>query len=219
MKKSVSVFLLSLVLSFSARAADFETDHWSEGLHLLAGGGLNTAVYSSDDDHVDGGLGVNLKTDLLYVFHPEWAVEWSANVKFHRMEDDFLLWDTLLTVGLRTQLPKFYEEMPGTPYARFFVGRAPTVLFLNGKTPKGVSDPSTSRIHFDGPVAGLGFGVFKKNAQGKVWFTEIAATAQALESEEDVMMDGEVPLVLSRNQVTNNARIYSIAVTFGILAF
>ncbi|AFY02063.1 hypothetical protein [Bdellovibrio bacteriovorus] len=219
MKESLSVFLLSMLLSVSALATDFETDNWSDGLHLLAGGGFNSALYTSDDDHSDGGVGVNLKTDLLYVFHPEWAVEWSASVKFNRMEDSFLLWDTLLTMGIRTQLPKIYPEMEGTPYARLFVGRAPTVLFLNGETPKGVSDPSTSRIHFDGPVVGLGWGILKKNSKGQVWFTEIAATAQTLESEEDVMMDGEVPLVLSRNQVTNNARIYSIAVTFGILAF
>lgn len=219
MKRVVFSFFMVLLSSVPTLATDFETDHWSKGMHLLAGGGFNSALYTSDEDLSDGGVGLNLKTDLLYVLNPQWALEWSASVKFNRMEENFLLWDTLLTVGVRTQLPKIYPEMSGNPYARFFLGRAPTVLFLNGENPREDSNPNTSRIHFDGPVVGLGWGVLKKNEKGQVWFTEIAATAQSLENEEDVMMDGEVPLVLSRSQVKNNGRIYSIAITIGILAF
>lgn len=216
--KSVLVILSALLLTLPARADEFAPTFWSEGLHLLAGGGVNSALYTSTQDREDGGMGLNFKTDLLYVLHPDWALEWSANVKFNRIRS-YLLWDTLLTVGVRTQLPAVLPDSWGAPYARVFVGRAPTVLFLNGETNERISDPSVSRIHFDGPVAGLGVGVKKKNREGRVWFTELSFSAQSLEQEEDVRMEGEVPLVVASRSSRDNANIYSFFWTFGILAF
>ncbi|MEN0057211.1 MAG: hypothetical protein AAGB31_00115 [Bdellovibrio sp.] len=212
------LFCIFLLISPLAQAEDFEPSSWAEGLHLFAGGGLNSSVYLSTKEREDAGVGLNLKTDLLYVFHPEWAVEWSANVKFNRVRG-YLLWDTLLTMGVRTQLPILSSESLGSSYARLFVGRAPTVLFLNGDTPDMISDPSVSRIHFDGPVAGLGWGVLNKTTRGQVWFTELTFTVQSLEQENDVRMEGDVPVVVSSNSITDNSNIYSLLWTIGILAF
>lgn len=208
--------ILFLFFSASAQAEDFEPTYWSEGLHLFAGGGINSSVYNSNEDRDDGGLGLNLKTDLFYVLDPEWALEWSANVKFNRVRS-YLLWDTLLTVGVRRQIP--VSILNSAPYSRIFLGRAPTVLFLEGDTSIRSSEPGVSRIHFDGPVAGLGFGVLKKSPAGQVWFSEISVTVQKLEQSEDVRMDGEVPVVVSSNRLDNDATIYSVSWTVGVLAF
>ena len=209
--------LLILVFSVSAQAdEDFEPTYWSEGLHLFAGGGVNSSVYKSNEERDDGGLGLNLKTDLFYVLNPEWAVEWSASVKFNRVRS-YLLWDTLLTLGVRRQIPVSF--MDAAPYGRLFVGKAPTVLFLEGDNSIRSSEPGVSRIHFDGPVAGLGFGILKKNPAGQVWFSEIAVTVQKLEQSEDVRMEGEVPVVISSSRLDNNATIYSLSWTVGVLAF
>lgn len=208
--------LLLLLFSVAAEADDFEPTYWSEGLHLFAGGGLNSSVYQSTEERDEGGLGLNLKTDLFYVLDPEWALEWSANVKFNRVRS-YLLWDTLLTVGVRRQIPLSFID--AASYGRLFLGRAPTVLFLEGDTSVRSSEPGVSRIHFDGPVAGLGFGVLKKNQQGHVWFSEISVTVQKLEQSEDVRMDGEVPVVVSSSRLDNDATIYSLSWTVGVLAF
>ncbi|KYG67911.1 hypothetical protein AZI87_01140 [Bdellovibrio bacteriovorus] len=212
------IFLFTILFSAPSFADEFTPSYWSEGIHLLAGGGLNSSVYISKHERDDAGLGLNLKTDLLYVFHPQWAVEWSANVKFNRVRS-YLVWDTLFTLGLRAQIPDLETPEWGTPYARLFIGRAPTVIFLNGDTPSNVSDPSVSRIHLDGPVAGIGWGLLNKTQKGQVWFSEISFTIQSLEQEDDVRMDGDVPVVVSSSSRTDNSNIYSLSWTVGILAF
>ncbi|WP_347359174.1 hypothetical protein [Bdellovibrio sp.] len=219
MKKGILLCISLLFISFSAPAAKpFEPDHWSKGLHLLAGGGVNSSVYSASEERVDGGLGLNIKTDLLYVLDSNWALEWSANVKFNQVRS-YLLWDTLLTLGVRRQVPRISPWDLGAPYARFFIGRAPTVLFLNGGQVDQISDPNVSRLHFDGPVAGFGWGALKKNTKGQIWFTELSFSIQALEQEEGVRMDGDVPVVVASTKMDDNSNIYSFTWTIGILAF
>lgn len=213
--------IFALILSFSnlAFAKDFDPYHWEPGLHLFAGGGFNTAVYSNSKDTYDGGLGLNLKTDLVYFLNSDWALEWSSSVKFNRV-DEYLVWDTLFTVGVRTTLPSFTSYEYGQPYGRIFIGRAPTVLFLNGNdVPTDPTKKDVSRIQFDGPVGGLAFGTFHTTEKGLVWFTEFGGSVQSLEQESDIKMDGDVPVVISDKSVSDHTTIYSLYLTIGVLAF
>ncbi|MNK94839.1 hypothetical protein D3C87_1150550 [compost metagenome] len=211
--------LLLLFLSPLAQADEFYPYHWTPGLHLFAGGGINTAVYSNQQDTYDGGVGLNLKTDLVYFLNENWAIEAGSSIKFNRVSG-YLLWDTLFTVGVRTTLPSLLNYEYGQPYGRIFVGRAPTVMFLNGNdSPTGTEDKDVSRIQFDGPVGGLAIGTFHTTESGLVWFTELGGSIQSLEQESAIKMDGEVPVVVSNKGVSDHTTILSLYLTVGILAF
>ena len=213
------LFLVLLLTSSLAQADEFYPYHWTPGLHLFAGGGINTAVYSNQQDTYDGGVGLNLKTDLVYFINENWAVEAGSSIKFNRVSG-YLLWDTLFTVGIRTTLPSLLNYEYGQPYGRAFIGRAPTVMFLNGnESPNGTENKDVSRIQFDGPVGGLAVGSLHTTEKGLVWFSELGASVQSLEQESDIKMDGEVPVVISDRSVTDHTVIYSIYLTFGVMAF
>lgn len=209
---------------FEIGAPDFEPDHWSPGIHLLAGVGANISSYHSREENIDGGLGSNLKTDLLYVINPHFALEWGANVSFHRVRGS-LIWDTPLTLGVRFQLPKLVPSA-SHPYMRLFTGASPTVVFIKGNAaaldqlqafaPDG---REIDRLNFNGPVAGIGLGSMRKNSQGLVWYTEFTLAAKWVEQEERIIMQGEVPVVVSSSSVDRNTMILSIYWTIGVLAF
>lgn len=216
--KTIFFFFILLSSSFS-QAEDFYPYHWTPGLHLFAGGGINTAVYSNQQDTYDGGVGLNLKTDLVYFLNENWAVEAGSSIKFNRVSG-YLLWDTLFTVGIRTTLPSLLNYEYGQPYGRAFIGRAPTVMFLNGnESPNGNENKDVSRIQFDGPVGGLAIGTFHTTETGLVWFTEFGGSIQSLEQESAIKMDGEVPVVVSSKGVSDHTTILSLYLTIGILAF
>lgn len=203
---------------------DFEPGHWSDGLHLLAGVGLNVSSYHSKEENIDGGLGSNLKTDLLYVLNPGLALEWGANVSFHRVQG-VLIWDTPLTLGLRFRIPQFLKS-DRSAYMRVFTGASPTVVFLNGDTrqleqvSRYANDSNRiDRLHFNGPVAGIGIGSMKKNSRRQTWYSEFTFTAKWVEQEERISMEGEVPVVVSSSRVDRNTVILTLYWTIGLLAF
>lgn len=217
MNKLIFLFIFSFS-SFSWANA-FDPYHWEPGLHLFAGGGINSSVYSNSEDTYDGGIGLNLKTDLVYFLNSDWAIEASSSIKFNRV-DPILIWDTLFTIGLRTTLPSLTYYEFGQPYGRIFVGRAPTVVFLNGNmSPSQPENKDISRIQFDGPVAGLAVGSLHETEKGMIWFVELGVSLQSLEQESSIKMDGDVPVVISNNSVTNHTTIYSSYLTFGVMAF
>jgi hypothetical protein len=215
-----NIFFLLLLLSSSlAQAEEFYPYHWTPGLHLFAGGGINTAAYTNQENTFDGGVGLNLKTDLVYFLNESWAIEAGSSIKFNRVEG-YLIWDTLFTVGLRTTLPSLLNYEFGQPYGRIFIGRAPTVIFLNGnESPTGTNNKDVSRIQFDGPVAGMALGTFHTTESGVVWFTELGGSVQSLEQESEIKMDGEVPVVISSQSVGEHTTILSFYLTVGVLAF
>ena len=171
---SFLLFILSIAFLITAwfGPAHAETSAWPEpGLHLLAGAGLNSSVYSSDEDRVDGGVGINFGTDVSYFINDKWAFDWSSNVSFNHV-NSYLIWNTQLTLGLRYRFDT--EYFPGrVTYARLFMGRAPTVLFLNGDAPKEYDQAGLSRIQFEGPVGGVAWGLMKKAKSGRDYFFEI----------------------------------------------
>lgn len=204
---------------------EFLPEAWSSGLHLLAGGGFNTALYASNSRNLSMGIGLNIKTDVGYYFSNDWAIELGSAVKFNKLNDN-VVWNTLFTLGLRYRLGHLsFLPFPNNLYVRAFYGRAPTVVFYEEEiTDSGAEDDDdddevTTRIQFEGPVYGLSFGNFLRTEGGQVYFIELTGSAQHLHQEEKITMNGAVPEVISSNRVRDNSMIYALHVNIGILLF
>ena len=212
MKKTILLLFLLLPFNLNAQLLDtgeeFLTDDWSEGLHIFAGLGVNSSNYQSNTRHDDLGLGANFKTDVGWFFSHDWALESSASVKFNKLNSD-LIWDTLLTLGLRYRLDDHYF--------RVFGGAGVLVIELGQSEPTFSKD--TARLHMDGPAAGLGFGRIYRTNRSKVWFTELNGTVQWIKHRDDVMVDGETPIAINSQAVKDNSTVYSLQATVGILLF
>jgi hypothetical protein len=211
-------FACSCGFAQATESDEFLPNKWSEGLHLFLGGGVNSTAYASSIKSSSLGLGSNFKTDLSYVLNDRWAVEWSSSVKFNQV-DGYLLWDTLLTLGVRYRL----RPLPGfdldSSFVRFFVGRAPTVVFFRGGSQPDNQNVSVDRVQFDGPVAGIGFGAFRRMESGSTWFYEVAGSVQRLEQEDGIQLDGEVPVVAFHSVRTDGSTLYSLYAVIGLLIF
>lgn len=212
MKKNIFILLFFLPMIASAQLFDSEeeflADDWSEGLHIFVGAGVNSSNYHSDSRNNYLGLGSNFKTDVGWYFNHDWAIESSASIKFNRLNGD-LIWDTLLTLGLRYRIEKYYF--------RGFAGAGVLVVVLNEDEPN--VDNNTRRLHMDGPAVGLGFGQTQKTETGKIWFIELNGTAQLIKHRDDVAIDGQYPIAISSQPVNDNSTIYSLQFTIGVLLF
>ncbi|KYG65735.1 hypothetical protein AZI86_01275 [Bdellovibrio bacteriovorus] len=217
--KTYYITLILFLFHFSARADDFSPASWQPGLHLFAGGGLNSSLYTSDTERVEGGVGLNMKTDLVYFFNDTWAADWGSSVKFARI-DGFLLWDTQFTLGVRRRLSSIDIWDLANPYVRVFAGKSPTVIFLDGnELPGRNQDGDVNRMQFDGTVYGVTFGSMTKTAAGTTWFAELSLSLQQFERESEIKMDGEVPVVTHEGPVQANANMYTVTFTIGALIF
>lgn len=212
MKKNIFILIFLVPIIASAQLfnneEEFLTDDWSEGLHIFVGAGINSSNYHSNTRRNSLGLGINFKTDVGWYFNHDWALESSASVKFNRLNGD-LVWDTLLTLGLRYRIEDYYF--------RAFAGAGVLVIVLGENQP--VVDKNTRRLHMDGPALGLGFGKTKKTEAGKVWFIELNSTAQQIKHRDDVAIDGQYPIAISSQAVNDNSTIYSLQFTMGVLLF
>lgn len=212
MKKIILIFLFIFPLSLQAQLLDtgeeFLTDDWSEGLHIFAGVGVHSSNFRSDSRKNYLGLGHNFKTDVGWYFNHDWAIETSASVKFNKLDSD-LIWDTLLTLGVRYRLEDHYF--------RGFAGAGVLVIVLGEDEPTTRQD--TARLHMDGPALGMGFGRIRRTEKGKVWFTELNGTVQWIKHRDDVIVDGETPIAISSKPVNDNSVIYSLQASVGIMLF
>jgi hypothetical protein len=207
------LILLLIQISFAFAEPDliehkFRPDYWTKGLHLNAGGGMNITHFDSNDRYDEIGYGLNFKTDLGYYFTNRFAIEWSSNVKFNRV-NNFLIWDSLFTAGLRYRIKEYY--------VRAFYGKAPTVVFFNGNPPEGFENSKASRFQYDGPVYGIAIGKMFKTDAGLIWFIETSQTYQRLEEREAIHMDGQVPEVIGREK--DSSTVLSVYFMVGILIF
>jgi hypothetical protein len=210
------LFMMNQALADSSEYY-FKPNRWSKGVHLLAGAGISTSVFNSNQTLTDGGYGLHIKSDLGYYLADNFAVEWSSNVKFNKVQE-YLVWDTLITVGLRYRFEEFFKDKSGAVYTRAFFGKSPTVIFFNGNPPEEYKGSKASRLQFDGPIYGLAFGKMYEKKDGSVWWIEFAGSFQTLEKREAIYMDDDVPVVVSREEGTNSM-IYSMYATIGIVVF
>ena len=204
--------LLLIILSFNFAYADepyqFRPDYWSKGLHLTAGGGVNTTYIDSNDRFGNIGYGLNGSTDLSYYLTNRFAVDWSSNVKFNRIQN-YLVWDTLITFGVRYRIKEYY--------IRAFGGRAPTVIFFEGNPPKEYKASNATRLQYDGPVYGFSVGKMMQAKSGLIWFLESSATLQRLKDRQGIKMNGQVPVIVSREKDTST--LVSLYFMVGVLIF
>lgn len=217
------VCILFLVITFciSARAEkesrDLTPGEWTRGVHLLAGGGLNSAFYTSDTTAYKSGVGLNLTTHLGYYMNHSWAVEWSSSVGFSRVEDN-LLWNTILTIGARIRMPEveFYEGADS--FVRVYFGRGATVLFPNTNTTLPVRK-DVDRIQFDGGAGGISVGAFYQVKTGETIFFELSATHENLEKSTGIKDHEEVPSAVFERDLEDHSRLFEISLAFGVQAF
>lgn len=218
-RRAFMAVTLGLVCSGAALATEeFDPSFWPMGLRLMAGAGISSSVYSSEEGRRDIGVGSYIKTDLSYFFSDRWAVEWSSGVKFHRA-DGYFIWDTLFTLGVRYRIERLPFSKSQSSYLRFFFGLAPTVLFFDGARPLEYEEQGVERLHFDGPVAGASIGTFRRLESGRVWFYEATFSVQKLEQEDGIRMDGEVPIVIIRHTRNDRSTIYSLYAAIGAIFF
>lgn len=208
--KLIFIFLLIIFNSaYGETEYKFRPDYWSKGFHLNAGGGLNVTQFHSDDRFNDIGYGLNFKTDLGYFFTNRFALEWSSNVKFARIEE-YLVWDTLFTFGIRYRIKDYY--------VRGFYGKAPTVVFFDGKQPDEYEDSKATRLQFDGPVYGFALGkTYLDDETGIIWFLEGSGTFQRLQEREGIHMNGQVPEVISTEK--DKSSVVSLYIMIGMMVF
>ncbi|HVK62347.1 MAG TPA: hypothetical protein VM432_12390 [Bdellovibrionales bacterium] len=216
--RSIVVCILTWLFCSIANAGEFTPDVWTEGLHLFAGGSGNCAILYSDEKSNDVGMGVGLRTDASYFLSNYYALEFGANVAFYRIED-FTLWDTLVTLGLRARLPWSKYSKDSAPFFRVFGGRSPTVVVFREHVPLKYADNGIQRLQFEGPIAGVGIGLFKRAASGQVWYLELSLSAHFFENQDDIRSDGETPVVVEARSNTEYDRLQTLQFALGLVAF
>lgn len=222
MKTLISLLLISISCTALAEQAPpvnpnaFGPDHWTEGVHLLTGLGVNTSVFNSDSAHIVLGLGSNFKADVGYFVNDHFAVEIGSAVKFNR-SDDYLIWDTLFTIGLRYRFHSLLFDNPGT-FVRLFAGESPTVIYL-GDSNNPLKAIGASRAQINGPLVGFGGGYFFKTESGMNWFIEWDAAYQWLRFQDAIVDRNDVPIVLQSNEVGGNPKIFTLALNLGLVLF
>lgn len=211
--------LILLLTTPGARADEaFRAEYWAKGIHLLGGIGLSSSVYNNDSSRRHFGAGSYLKTDLGYFLNDSWSLEWSSGVKFNQV-DEFLVWDTMFTVGVRYRIPYVPIINSRSTFIRAFIGSSPTVVFLNDAAPEEYKDLGVERVHFDGRVYGAAIGEFHNSRSGRVWFYEASISTQELLQQDGIRMEGEVPISILKSATNDQSRIFSVYVAAGALFF
>lgn len=210
MKKWIFLFAFFSSQLLAEDELRFKPDKWLSGFHLMAGAGVNASIYNSDFERQNQGLGLTLKTDLGYYLDHSWALEASSNVKFNKVEE-YLIWDTLLTLGVRYRFHKSH-------YARAFSGWAPTVFFLDD-APDVYQRSEAKRVQYNGPVLGMAYGKFYQTEKKLIWFVEYAASYQKLANEKGVADESDVPEIVFRSGGSGQVQIYSVYASIGVLVF
>jgi hypothetical protein len=213
----ISLFALTPMMALaSPPAPTFRPDAWSEGVHLLTGFGLNSAVFNSDTARITLGLGTNFKADVGWFFTDRLAAEIGSAVKFNR-SDDYLIWDTLITLGIRYRFHSILFGSDGT-FTRAFVGEAPTVIYLGDRN-NPFKAIGASRAQINGPLVGLGGGCFYQTKGGLNWFIEWDVAYQWLRFTDVVADKNDVPIVIQSSETDGRPNILSLALNIGLVLF
>ncbi len=199
--------------------SDFTSRHWTRGLHLNAGLGVNSTLLKNDYTHEDIGLGLNIHTDVGYYFLNDYALETSVNVMFNRVKTA-IIWDTSMTFGLRARLPAYLGPDHSAPYLRLAAGRGPSVFFFQGEKPAELeARTNADRVQVEGDIYSIAYGFFQDARDGTVWYLELQQSTTIYRKIEGINEVNDVPEVVYSEHVSNHESMYSLSLTFGVLLF
>lgn len=187
-------------------------------IHILMGLGVNQSFYRNDSQESVTELGPSFKADVIYLINQDWAVEWSGIAAFKEFSD-ILVWDTLLTLGVRKVMgPSYFFN--GTWFTRYYLGYGHSVAYVDrdALSELGYSG-DINRIHFGGEVVGLGAGMVWESENKSLHFFELNWGIHYLKNREAVNIQNDVPVVVANDVVTDNSRAYHIHLTYGVLLF
>ncbi|RYZ50332.1 MAG: hypothetical protein EOP07_23130, partial [Proteobacteria bacterium] len=185
MKNLCLLAILSFFLSTQIKAEEgstsdpyaFSGGQWTQGLHLMAGLGANTAYFESPGVNKEAGIGLNIETNVSYSFLNDYALELSTNVMFNRVKR-LLIWNTLGTIGVRFRIPTLLAPPDSYPYVRLAAGRGPTVFIFKGQKPDSL-EVGGDRTQIEGDIVSVAYGFFQNARDGMTWFLEFGATVNS----------------------------------------
>lgn len=197
-----------------------EVPHWSDGIRIIAGIGLNSSALTSGHATTTAGIGSNLRSDVGYYFGNGYGVEFSGSVMFNSLKDS-LLWNTTLAAGLRFGLParivRSFDNL--APYGRVMIGRTTNVEIFSGKVPERYTQNNANRLQGEGEMIGAGVGFFQRSSTGRIWYTELTLERHSIYKVEAITDVGGVPVVLGDASDGGRSVLYALCLTFGIMAF
>lgn len=197
-------------------AKDFKSIDWTEGVHLIAGLGLNFSSYSSDQRSETLGFGSNFRSDVGYYLENGLGLELSGSVMFNRVPTG-LIWNSAFMFGVRFAVPPLIEFENVVPYMRVYAGRTVGVVNFDGQPPAPYD--SAQRLHLEGRILGIGMGHFQRGETGRIWYVELAVERhehQKLQAIQDV---NGVPTVINQSSELHKSALYALCLTFGVIAF
>lgn len=200
------------------RPAEVDVPHWTDGVHIIAGLGLNASTFDSRSQARSLGVGLNLRSDVGYYFSNGMGVELSGSVMFNKVKEA-LLWNTTLAAGFRFGLPFAKRLENFAPYGRVLIGRATNVSIFDDKAPPPYDQYQASRLQLEGSMLGLGVGFFQRSSSGRIWYLELTAERHEMKKLEAVTDVNKVPVVVAEQIVNDNSELYALCLTFGLMVF
>jgi hypothetical protein len=226
---SLALALLSLSLAAiswpeSAKAQEvleettFTAKHWTQGLHMSAGLGMNLGYFDTDLVRENVGAGLNIHTDLGYYFGNLAAVEVAGDVMLTQLSSS-MIWDTMMTFGLRTRLPEWAGPEKSSPYLRLMGGRGPSVYMFKGKKPARYDIGGGERTQIEGDVFGIAYGLFQDGREGTTWYMQLQYLTHIYRRVEVIDEVNGVPEAIISGPLNDGEAMHSLSLTFGVLLF
>ena len=197
-------------------ATDYKSIDWTEGVHLIAGLGLNFSSYTTDTRKETVGFGSNFRSDVGYYLENGLGVELSGSVMFNRVPTG-LIWNSAFMLGVRFAVPSIIEFENVVPYMRVFVGR--TVGVVNFDGPATAPYDTANRIQLEGQVYGFGLGHFQRGESGRVWYVELTLERHEHRKLQAITDINGVPTVVGQSDDLHQSALHALCLTFGVIAF
>lgn len=195
---------------------DYKSIDWTEGVHLIAGLGLNFSSYTSDTRSETMGFGSNFRSDVGYYLENGLGLELSGSVMFNRVPTG-LIWNSAFMLGVRFAVPSIIEFENVVPYMRVFAGRTVGVINFDGQAEAPYD--TANRIQLEGRVFGLGMGHFQRGESGRVWYVELTVERHEHRKLQAIVDVNGVPTVVGQSSELHQSALYALCLTFGVIAF
>ncbi|RYZ70920.1 MAG: hypothetical protein EOP05_12635 [Proteobacteria bacterium] len=197
---------------------DEDKPHWTDGVHIIAGVGVNASTFDSRTQARSLGVGLNLRSDVGYYFGNGMGLELSGSVMFNKVRES-LLWNTTFAAGFRFGLPFAKRAENFAPYGRILIGRATNVSIFDGDAPAPYGQYNANRLQLEGTMWGLGIGFFQRSSSGRIWYMELTGERHEMRKLEAITDVNDVPIVVAEETIRDNSELYAVCLTFGLMVF